>query len=176
MLKNNKLNFMDCLNQRQFTIFVKRCERNIFMLGVSSYVFGFSCNCSTRYHSNLSYTSEVIDLGLFQDFNKASIQDRCELGNKSPNSFVNFFFFVFGLMVKSDILNRGFLKVMEENTCFPDVALFFFAKDVGVVDPNNTGKTDYKPIIVSPENLSHDDFVRINNSFEFHPLNYENTQ
>nr|YP_009574414.1 hypothetical protein [Arthrobotrys musiformis]QBM31532.1 hypothetical protein [Arthrobotrys musiformis]QBM31682.1 hypothetical protein [Arthrobotrys musiformis] len=89
---------------------------------------------SNKYISNLSFTSDVFDLGLFGDFNKKSVGDRAELSRIYPNAFVNFFFMNLRAMVTLNIISKGFINIMEENTCFPNISLFFFRKcDLDVI-------------------------------------------
>lgn len=103
-------------------------------------------SAATKPISDLSFTSSVFDLGSLEDFDKTSIEDRSRLSKVCKNAFVNFFFLEFRLCVTSDLFSRGFINVMKDNICFPNVSLFFFIK------------SDLNKDI--PESLSHNDFVR----------------
>ena len=54
------------------------------------------------------------------------------------------------------------IKIMNDNSLFPNVSLFFFIKS----NLNND---------IKPESLSHDDFVRLNNILENQSVNSNNT-
>jgi hypothetical protein len=106
---------------------------------------------SSKPISDLSFSSSVLDLGCLDDFDKTSIEDRARLSKIYEDAFINFFFLGFRLRVTGDLISKGFIDIMKDNTCFPEVRLFFF------------NKSNLSMNSIKPENLSHSDFVKLNN-------------
>lgn len=109
--------------------------------------------CSRSFSSNrvsgISFCSEVFDLGTFDDLNKKSIHEKIELSKTNENSFVNFFCFGLRLRVTHNLISKGFIEVMNDNICFPNISLFFF----NLTNLHLNG--------LKPKDLSNDDFISL---------------